>query len=168
MFQLYDDTVIYIFCPSKTTTGGPEALHQLCDAINLQGGNAKMVYVHYGFEKIVKSPKPLQYWMYCSNATLIVNDNSRNIAIVPEIWPHLLNKYQHIQKAVWWLSVNYLREEKVLGEKEFQHLYQSSYARNFLLANGIESPEPLYDYLNVPVKKKDTGKHRSAIIPRRA
>jgi len=169
MFRLSKNTTVYVFCPAKTITGGPEALHQLCDAINMQGGKAKMVYVHYGTEEIVKSSKPLQYWMYCTSAATEIEDKETNIAVVPEIWPHLLAKYEKIQKAVWWLSVNYLREEKVLEDKNFQHLYQSVYAREFLTFKQVQSPPlQLFDYVNVPVKKKSKNNRRSVTTLRKA
>jgi hypothetical protein len=167
MFRLYKDTVIYVFCPAKTITGGPEALHQLCDAINLQGGKAKMVYVNYSTEKIIKSSKPLQYWMYCSSSSVAIEDDEKNIAVVPEIWPHLLSGYTKIQKAVWWLSVNYLRDESILKNRNFHHLYQSVYAREFLLAKGVIAPLALYDYINVPSKKKLIKKKQVCYNPKK-
>lgn len=158
MFNLYNNTVVYIYCPAGTTTGGPEALHQLCDAINRQGGVARMVYIDYGAEKIVKASTPIPYRIYCTRSVTEVVDSERNIIIVPEIWPHLFAHYNKIQKAVWWLSVNYKRSDDIFSDKQIKHLYQSVYAKHFLLSNGIEQPLPLYDYLNIPHNKQNNRK----------
>jgi len=153
MFRLHKETIIYIFCPADGVTGGPEALHQLCDAINLQGGKAKIVYIDYGNETIRKHGKALPYRIYCTRNTVAIIDDEKHIAIVPEIWAHLLDGYRKIQKALWWLSVNYLREERIFQSKEFFHLYQSFYAKHFLQSKSVGNIFPLYDYLSIPFTK---------------
>lgn len=161
MFQLHKETILYIFCPANGITGGPEALHQLCDAVNRQGGKAKMVYVDYGTESILTKGKPLPYRIYCTRNTDKIVDDDKNIAVVPEIWAHLLDGYHKIQKTLWWLSVNYLREERIFQDKDFLHLYQSVYAKDFLQSKSVEGIFPLYDYLNIPFKKVNlAGKRR--------
>jgi hypothetical protein len=153
MFKLHKKSIVYIYCPADSMTGGPEALHQLCSAINEQGGKARMVYIDYSSENIVKAATPLPYKIYCSRSVTQIEDNEENIVIVPEIWPHLLKGYQKIQKGVWWLSVNYLRSEEVFADKTLLHLYQSFYAKQFLLSNNVSQPLALFDYLNIPFRK---------------
>lgn len=163
MFTIDRNTIIYIFCPAGAVTGGPEALHQLCDAVNMQGGKAKMVYVDYGTEQIVRAGKPLPYKAYYTRSTTEVIDDARHIAIVPEIWPHLLGKYHRLQKGLWWLSVNYLRNPDIFEKKEFFHLYQSVYAGNFLQSKGIPVAFPLFDYLKIPFRKIELAGKRPQV-----
>jgi len=167
MFRLFKDTTIYIFCPAQTTTGGPEALHQLCDAINLQGGKARMVYIDYSTEQIVRASKPLVYKIYYTESTTVVRDEEKNIAVVPEIWPHLLRDYRKIQKSMWWLSVNYLRNEDIFSKKGFVHLYQSYYAGKFLEAKGEKTASALYDYVNVFPRKNLNKKNWVCYNPKK-
>ncbi len=51
MLLINQSTIVYILCSSNAVTGGPEALHQLCDKINSNGGRAKMIYVDYGSQE---------------------------------------------------------------------------------------------------------------------
>lgn len=163
MFRLHKETIIYIFCPAGAITGGPEALHQLCDAINLQGGKAKMVYADYGNEAILKKGKPLPYRIYCTRNTDKIIDDPKNIAVVPEIWAHLLDPYHKIQKTLWWLSVNYLRGDRIFENNDFLHLYQSYYAKQFLQSKSVKGIFPLFDYLNMPFTSVNDRIKRSQV-----
>jgi hypothetical protein len=44
MIEVKKDTTIYVACPAKAATGGPELLHQLVFKMNQLGYNAKMFY----------------------------------------------------------------------------------------------------------------------------
>ena len=44
MLKIQSNSTIYIFLPASEETGGPETLHQLCDSINRQGGDSRIIY----------------------------------------------------------------------------------------------------------------------------
>lgn len=154
---------IYILCPSGSTTGGAECLHQFGQALIANGAEVYMSYVpdetgngtgeffnHYG----VPSAKPV--------------DDVGNIVVVPELYTYLAKQFPKSKKAIFWLSVdNYLGRKRksvladwyrrirslsttripVWGMKNFVHISQSNYATKFLSKQGKES---LFvgDYLN--------------------
>ena len=158
---------VYVCCPGGSITGGPELLHQFCDALCENGVEASMVY--YPFEKDYTVPE--QYSHYNVTATKLSQvDQSNAIVIIPEVNTNLITNFSHATICVWWMSVdNYFGYKKyprfvqryighprsilmkdrlpVSALKKYLHLSQSEYATLFLKSKGIAS-EPLSDYLN--------------------
>lgn len=153
---------IYIVCPAYVETGGPEALHQLCDMINFvlkSSDRSKSSSTLGGVQScfmlyLVENSKTSSLaWAssiqecYSSN----YEEAYKHIRIATEepyrptdliIWPECWTKYidmyhtsrQSCRTAVWWLSVDN-------NKKQFQsfdtrldliHLYQSEYAHHYL------------------------------------
>jgi hypothetical protein len=165
--QIRESSIIYILCPAGGVTGGPEALHQLCNEINSNGGKSKLVYLDYDSEIIVKSRIPRRYAHYNVKCTTTIEDSQDNVIVVPEIWPHLLNYYSKIQKCIWWLSVNYNRlknEDVALTDKRVLHLYQSQYAYEFIVNLGISNHAPLFDYLSIQTNPRVRKKNKPIIL----
>jgi len=102
---VYKDTKIYVVAPANAATGGPELLHQLVyhlrNDLNL---NAFMYYLPDNH------PEPVhpEYKMYNNPYVREVEDNEKNLLIVPEViyGIKLLSKYSEIRKVIWWLSVD--------------------------------------------------------------
>ncbi|HEW8713391.1 TPA: hypothetical protein V1D49_000760 [Streptococcus pneumoniae] len=174
MFNINDQSIIYVACPYFNKTGGTELVHQLVYSINHFCGKAIVAY--YGSESAPNKVNPA-FREYVSTFVDIkdVIDSLDNIIILPEINPDLAANLESIQKAVWWMSVdNYLKRNGILGslehfgllrtiklfvkgnikiggyriDKEIPHLYQSEYAKQFLLAKGVKKYYRLSDYLN--------------------
>lgn len=169
--------VIYVLSVAKKATGGTELLHQLVYEINRQGGLAKIVYVDKKGE-IEKTPKAFQKYVNNNDIAEEVEDIPDNIVVVPEILFSEARKYQKCQKLYWWLSVDnyyfvngfmnhvkhkgWLRAMKhvLVDGKRYPrinicnligiHLYQSEYAHQFLLKNGVKEENTRYlsDYIN--------------------
>ena len=61
-------------------------------------------------------------------------------------------KFRKSKKAIWWLSVdNHFQHSKIevdFSNEEIIHLYQSHYAKKFLINSNAKNICPLYDYLN--------------------
>lgn len=93
---------IYIVCPPKKATGGPEALHQLGYILNSLGYNAKMLYSKYK-----KDPIHSFYKNYNVPYVLKVRDSPDNVIIIPESMTNLIAKYPLSQKKIWWLSLDF-------------------------------------------------------------
>lgn len=172
MFNLSPQTVVYVLCPSYFKTGGTELAHQLVKEINRIGGKARITY--YGKDERIINPVFLEYVSEFENIEE-VNDEKENVLIIPEVIPEIARKFKKIQKCVWWMSVDnfttghvfwdhvnqngwlkaiehVVRGKFVFGldkiDPTIHHLYQSEYAKQFLLSNGIPDCEQLSDYIN--------------------
>jgi len=132
---------IYIVCPAYVETGGPEALHQLCDMINfvIQSVDRSKTISNLGDVK------------GCFMLYLVENNKTSSLAWASSIQECYSSNYEEAYKhvriaaeepyrptccrtAIWWLSVDN-------NKKQFQsfdtrldliHLYQSEYAHHYL------------------------------------
>lgn len=172
MFNYNQETIIYVLCPSYNKTGGTELAHQLVYELNLLGAKAYITY--YGNETEKINP---EFRKYVSKYKEIfeIEDDKKNILIVPEIKQEIIDEYKEIQKAVWWMSVdNYLKNNGFLNcckfygilrgikyilnrkikiggikiNKSIVHFYQSEYAHQFLLSQHVTKTYRLSDYIN--------------------
>jgi hypothetical protein len=159
--------IVYILAPANFATGGPELLHQLGSRLRAAGLDARMYY--YPSEH----PNPVHpnYLEYHLPREQLLVDAPENWLIVPEIFTAELFRYQHLRKAVWWLSVDnyfwhlpgwrYLNyaQFRWLGKQAYWgfdrrlsqinlHLVQSTYAKNMLAQKGISNPIFLSDFLH--------------------
>lgn len=150
---------LYVICPASIKSGGPELLHQLVYIINLQGGNAYIAYVN----KSSDSPDcNYEYQPYVAGHIAdfdAIKDIPDNAVVVPEGWVHELGEFDNLKKYLWWLSVDNFSFYKstnmhqiitYIDNMVINHLYQSYYALDFILKNGIAKKKALYlsDYIN--------------------
>ena len=155
---------IFLVCPAGAQTGGPEALHQLCDQLN-ESTNipAYMLYVvsdgvAVSFASRSKTPAP-----YCHyNAPAVSHDALRRgnpscLIVWPECWTDEMMDYlDHCKSeptpcAIWWLSVdNNTRRFKDWTRKDIIHLHQSEYAKHHLLAHGAKYIYQMTEYISNP------------------
>jgi len=86
---------IFILSPWYKT-GGVECLHQLADLLKKKGFHSGIVYpsIH----------KKILYPQYSYDVFPKIEDNRKNILIIPESMPKEIYKYKKIRKAIWWLS----------------------------------------------------------------
>ncbi|TFD91851.1 hypothetical protein E3T61_07700 [Cryobacterium lactosi] len=96
------DTV-YVFYPRGLRTGGPEALHQLVDALRKSGQQAFLV----PFMGTEDTPRVRDYEVYDAPEALKAIDSPGNAVIVPEVWIDLLREFTQAQRMCWWLSIDY-------------------------------------------------------------
>lgn len=174
MLKVNDKTIIYVACPAFNKTGGTELAHQLVYEINRQGKKAIIVY--YDYQSGGENVNPAFKIYVNKYATLKdIVDDENNVFIVPEIKIDLLDKYHHIKKCVWWMSVdNFVKRNGFFNAASFYgvnnaikhcikgritftkkkipknatHFYQSEYAKEYLLKNGIEKSFRLSDFIN--------------------
>jgi hypothetical protein len=148
---------IYIICPPKKATGGPEALHQLGYILNTLGYNAKMLYSKYK-----KDPVHPFYKNYNVPYTMSIKDSVDNVIIIPESMTNLIAKYPLSEKKIWWLSLdfyeilmnsrekkkNWIRklfvpfkhtEYRFEPNKTVTHWYQSQRTKEFLLTKKLDN-----------------------------
>lgn len=166
---------IYLLCPAYSKTGGPELLHQLANLLNRLGFNAVMAYIPKGKSQDYVHPELSEYGNPYINY-LQIEDESRNLLIIPEIYVAKSRKFKKIKKAIWWLSVDFFASSynpiacykergffrTILHSWRFlqfplltvhtvpYHLCQSYYAIQFLKSHGIKDEKIAYlsDYLN--------------------
>ena len=175
MIEVEKNSIIYVLCPAYTKTGGTELLHQLVHSLNKNSINAKITY--YNLKDDNNSYTSDDFKKYIDSYELAnnINDDEKNLIVIPEISVEWVNKYKRIRKAVWWLSVdNYLINHKFSKIKEASglknaikktfkniishnkkdiykanyHLCQSYYAIDFLNKKGIYNVFYLSDYIN--------------------
>lgn len=149
MKKINDKLKFIIPTPTNYITGGIEASYQLCDAINSQNGNGYILWVGEPNKSI-----PEEYSNYFINEIAEDLLDEYCVVIFPESMTDSLHdsKFKKCKKAIWWLSVDnhYLHSKLDVDFKndELIHLYQSHYAKNFLINSNAKNFYPLYDYLN--------------------
>lgn len=102
MINVFAPTKIYVYCPAGIVTGGAELLHQLVDMLNRNGRKAYIVYYGSAVHKV-----PSDYASYKISLAEEAEDKPENILVVFEGKFDLPGKYEHIQKMLWWLSVDH-------------------------------------------------------------
>lgn len=150
---------IYIFALHGVATGGPEATHQLSDALIEQGFDARLIY--FKWEDLAEGPlrefpahEPFapEYARYKANLARQAMDEAGAVIVLPETLAHAVPFFQKAKVLVWWLSVdnafgalsavnlNYLRRPNVY------HASQSRYAEAFCEALQFNHIGMLSDY----------------------
>jgi len=135
----------FIYNVPSYATGGVESLYQLCDGINMQGGDAYIVHMgdDFGMHLI-----PEQYRHYNLKVAREVEDSANNVLILGEIFTGDIYKFPQIQKCIWWLSVDNNKGAFTdFADENILHLYQSYYALDFLRKNNVRRHLPLFDYI---------------------
>ena len=166
-FNVYEDSKIYIPCAAGHATGGTELVHQFVYNLRKLGFNAFVYY--YRVNKGI-DPIHANFKKYVTDYAVEIEDNARNILVVPETRTEYLFKFSHIRKVIWWLSVDFFYDYadvdristllNLLGlRKKFNinkpelcpvdlHFVQSQYAADHLEKHGITNFCFLSDYLN--------------------
>ena len=167
---------VYILCPAYAVTGGPEALHQLGEALTHAGIDVAMVYIkcytpwyrikktyHPNF-KIVADGKPDRYADYHINQATHIDFSPQTLVVLPETLTRFSTHFSPCKTAIWWLSVdNYDKPFNNFSNPDLLHFFQSRYAEHFLIQNGAQHIAPLFDFINIP----DTQTHSQKIIRNR-
>lgn len=191
--NLSENSKIYLVCPANFATGGTEGIHQL--AFKLQKLGFPRVFLFY-LNTTQDNPVHPQFEKYQIKYITKIDDEIDHLLIVPEIHTSLLYKYKHLQKAIWWLSVdNFLiskrlnssiyykiksliiKRKLILPKRLFSfrekatekihHFYQSEFAREFLIKNGVDQRLwSLSDYLNLSFKERkfSESKRKNQIV----
>ena len=117
--KLYPDSKVYIICPSKQHSGGPELCHQLCSQLISLGINSRLVYIFTRYFYAVDKIQCVIWWLSVDNYLQSIRDLfqyfSQNSLIAP------LTKFFSFHKA----------------DGDIEHFVQSEYARQFVKLNGV-------------------------------
>ena len=95
---LKKDTKIYIMAPANSFTGGPELLHQIAVSIKkIFKVNPIMFYLPQNY----KNPVHGQFKKYKLNFSYSIDDQSKNLLIIPEHFMFLKysQKYKNIRRS---------------------------------------------------------------------
>jgi hypothetical protein len=148
-----------ISVPFGFETGGPEALHQLCQTLREHNQKA-FVFPEKGTEKNVRVKAYEKY-----DAPEIQSYDSSDILVVPEVIPRLISKTR--RSVLWWLSVdnsplindlNFKKPNQIFDRRFSNKLYsnstfhvtQSVYAQEFLKKQANLESSMLTDWVRVP------------------
>lgn len=101
MIKVFQDTKVFVPCPSKIVSGGAELLHQLVDFLRNNGVEAYIYYTDDSNAVIASD-----YKCYNIVQSKKIEDNSHNILVLFE--PEFYRAFEKtsIQKILWWLSVD--------------------------------------------------------------
>ena len=179
---------VYILCPAYVATGGPESLHLLCDTLRKKNIESYMVYTNEGpyklghpghgtidrsdswLEHIIHDGKNKNYDIYDTISITDIEDNIDNVLIVPEIYLNALEKFNNIQKVVWWLASRILPDGSYRQNEWFDfskdrninHLYNSKFAEYMLSSLNAAKYFQLKTFVNENIKS--TNKTKENII----
>lgn len=158
---------IYILALHGVATGGPEATHQLSDALIEQGFDARLVYFRWedfqaGMPQQFPAYEPFaeEYACYKLKLARSLPDEEGAVIVLPETACNLSFMFKRAKVLIWWLSVdnafpalsglrlseklspnlNYLRRPNLY------HASQSRYAERFVEALQLRSLGMLSDY----------------------
>lgn len=141
--------MIGVYYPRGAETGGPEALHQLVDALRKQGICARLIPMP-GTEF---NTRVAEYKKY--DAPEVSRRTKIDAVVAPEIALDLLDKFgDNVDKYAWWLAAGYSP-----STSKYNNLVQSSFAKGVLWDELVES-KMLSDYTGeheVPEKVNDNG-----------
>jgi hypothetical protein len=96
---------IYVYYPRGVRTGGPEALHQLVDALRRVGQEAFLVPI----ESTRDRDRVSEYARYDAPECLHPADQAGNALVAPETHMEPLMKRGAATRFCWWLSVDNAR-----------------------------------------------------------
>lgn len=157
-----------LLCP-HVVTGGPEAIHQLSDAIIGLGGEAIIAY--YGNQvglsiedsavtcTFTGNPTPSAYRDYRAIVAARIPLTKDSLVIYPESILAWLNSPRLFHRGIWWVSVDNAivkapqlaydsHRNDFLSRSDVIHFFQSEYAHDFLRKGRARRLYPLADYIN--------------------
>lgn len=162
---LTSDSIIYVVTSGNVVTGGPRDLHKL--AYDLRDLYKVKKVVMYYLDPKQENPVAAPYERYGLEFTREIEDDEKNILIIPEINIHRFSHLHRIKKIVFWLSIDnyylsreYFRRHPLMGrinkllfqlksqhylwfERELKdipyHLTLSYYVYDHLRKNGIDN-----------------------------
>jgi len=132
---------IYVVAPYNHATGGVELSHQLVDYLRNKNEEAYIVYFKKGYvlEKEHLNVTPA-YSKYNIKVATEIEDNEKNILVLPEIFFELISDYNEINIGCWWMSVdnryNYVNFKELLRHRKgiilklktiYVHLFRGMY-----------------------------------------
>ena len=104
MIEISKDAVVYLICPPAYASGGPELIYQLANKL---AGHGVETYMYYHPKH--EDPVHPNYVAYGTRSVDVIEDDKRNLLIVPEALVPSFNQaetFNHIRKCIWWLSVD--------------------------------------------------------------
>jgi hypothetical protein len=143
-------------------SGGQEALHQLCDAINSNTSIEAFIHYHGPGEKKINN----RFKEYNIKLISKLVDDSNTLIVIPEIFAFLVFKVKRAKVGIYWLSIdgfflskNFSRRNKLkefvrlirwpqfsMMPKNILHFCQSKYAYEYLNNFNIGNLFYLSDY----------------------
>ncbi|MGH6992548.1 MAG: hypothetical protein ACREEH_04350 [Caulobacteraceae bacterium] len=154
---------VVILC-SRGSSGGEEALHQLCDAMIGAGVRVRLLYCPFSR----KNERPAKFAHYRGAQITRAEVPEGALIVIPEVYTWLVGEFPRSPIVIWWLSVDnyrgskslryavgngffgrrYLGPERLRGhERVALHLAQSLYALDFIERHAFEPRAWLSDYI---------------------
>jgi hypothetical protein len=141
---------IYVLCPAGVVTGGPEALHQLVDALRSIGKRAFISYYPLG-----RCHRTDPHYEIYNVEQAEPRDVATALIVFPEVETDRAPTFLQAGRAIWWLSVDHYTskhnafddQSAIPGHvRHCHHLSQSHYAARFLARHNMKE-EALCGYV---------------------
>lgn len=118
MIKLDKCNKVYVACPYKLTSGGPETLHQLVDKLRNNNIDA---YIYYFNATIFPKGSLVaeKFKKYNIKCVTKIEDSKDNVIIIPEMNTELLYKFKNIKKGIWWLSFDFYERNIIKNRARF-------------------------------------------------
>lgn len=120
---------VLLACPKGARTGGPESIHQLCDALRSRGVSASLINFGPDVETVS------EYEIYDAPWACVADLEDATHLIVPEIFLAIPNDWVELFKGkfvVWWLSIDNSTHSKARSQSRLNRKVH----RSWLLPNG--------------------------------
>ena len=137
--------MIYVFCPYALVTGGPDALHQLVYYLKKANFSASIVYCDIKTKKY-EIPKPYQAYVMEYDLLEEIEDDEKNILVIPETLWFYAKKFNKCKRYIWRLSVNNNTEKTNLISKIFI-IFKKVFSKKFFKVL-IKKPNKIQYLLN--------------------
>ena len=190
--------MIYISCPYGQYTGGPTLAHQLCFELIQNKIEAKMFYygsnkkgdnpVHPNY-KHFNNPFVTELDHDVTDVIVILESKISLVSQYPKAKKYIwwmsvdnlfisrMGYYRRLKKKIGMPYIDIEKERNgfknkysyIIRDDSILHLYQSEYAKLFLLANGVEDKKifPLTDYVEEEIfdyARKNSNQNRKDVI----
>ncbi|EKX49802.1 hypothetical protein GUITHDRAFT_104197 [Guillardia theta CCMP2712] len=152
-------------------TGGPEALHQLCDMLERHGAEAYMLYLgpmeniweldllvrtgqaEASLEAMIRSVMrgggvtERYSYLSCRLADRLPSGPCE-VLVLPEVWTRYVDVIAGVRRVIWWLSVdNNGRGFQQFSRADIHHITNSHYGLAYLREMGVERARLVNDYI---------------------
>ncbi len=105
VLPLTKNSKVYVVAPAGVVTGGPEDMYELAYSLReLYPGI--QVYMYYIARSGVENPVAPEYEHFGIERAERIEDDEKNVLILPECYTMELQELTRIKKAIWWLGVD--------------------------------------------------------------
>jgi hypothetical protein len=124
---------VFIHFPAGVRSGGPEALHQLCEALTAHGVDAWLVPLRWPAGRDDVS----EYERYGCRIASEVPDDPDVAVVLPDVAASYVATFQQARAVLWWLSIDF---SETFGPGMARQSGEGSWGGRFVHAYRVLAP----------------------------